>query len=196
MADDRDLVRRMQLGERRAFEEFIDSYGGRVHRLVRSHVSNPCDAEDLTQEIFCDLYRCIGKFRGEAALGTWVYRVAMNHCLKHRQRAKPECLPYDEAIAETEVDHRCDPARSAEQSELKDRVTGALDRLSAAHRDVVILHELHGLTYQECAGVLGVPVGTVKSRLSNAFNRLRVLLGGYILGEAGPMTADTIAGRL
>lgn len=192
--DDRRLVRRIQQGDRRAFEEFVDSYGPRVHALVRRNVDNTSDAEDLSQDIFVDLYRSIGSFRGEAALGTWVYRVAMNHCLKYRQRARPACLPYDEALDAdvTSSDWRSDPLRSAARQELSDQVRVALDGLSPLHRDVVILHELHGLTYQEVAAVLEVPVGTVKSRLSNAFRRLRESLGGYVLGQGPGLTADVV----
>ena len=189
--DDRRLVRRIQQGDRNAFEEFVDSYGPRVHSLVRRNVDNPADAEDVTQEIFVDLYKSIGSFRGEAALGTWVYRVAMNHCLKHRQRNKPNCVPYDEALS-AEEDWRVDPMRSATRQELTDQVRVALDGLSPLHRDVVILHELHGLTYQECATVLDVPVGTVKSRLSNAFRRLRESLGGYVLGPGVAMNSEPL----
>jgi RNA polymerase sigma-70 factor (ECF subfamily) len=189
--DDRRLVRRIQQGDRNAFEEFVDSYGARVHSLVRRNVDNPADAEDVTQEIFVDLYRSIGSFRGEAALGTWVYRVAMNHCLKHRQRNRPTCVPYDEALS-AEEDWRVDPMRSATRQELTDQVRVALDGLSPLHRDVVILHELHGLTYQECATVLDVPVGTVKSRLSNAFRRLRESLGGYVLGSGVAVSSEAL----
>jgi RNA polymerase sigma-70 factor (ECF subfamily) len=189
--DDRRLVRRIQQGDRRAFEEFVDSYGSRIHALVRRNVENASDGEDVTQEIFVDLYRSIGSFRGEAALGTWVYRVAMNHCLKHRQRTRPACLPYDEAL-DAEEDWRADPMRSAARQELSDQVRVALDGLSALHRDVVILHELHGLTYQEVADVLEVPVGTVKSRLSNAFRRLRESLGGYVLGQGTALGPEAL----
>ena len=189
--DDRRLVRRIQQGDRNAFEEFVDSYGARVHSLVRRNVDNSADAEDVTQEIFVDLYRSIGSFRGEAALGTWIYRIAMNHCLKHRQRNKPNCVPYDEALS-AEEDWRVDPMRSATRQELTDQVRVALDGLSPLHRDVVILHELHGLTYQECAVVLEVPVGTVKSRLSNAFRRLRESLGGYVLGSGVAVSSEAL----
>lgn len=191
MQDDRRLARRIQQGDRLAFEEFVDSYGARVHRLVRRYVDHPNDAEDVTQEIFLDLYRSIGSYRGEAALGTWVYRVAMNHCLKHCQRKRPESVGYEEAL-EREEDRRFDPEQAAVRQELSTELHGALDRLSPLHRDVVILHELHGLTYQECAEVLEVPVGTVKSRLSNAIRRLRESLSGYVLGQAGPMSAETV----
>jgi RNA polymerase sigma-70 factor (ECF subfamily) len=189
--DDRRLARRIQQGDRRAFEEFLDGYGARVHRLVRRYVCNEADAEDLTQEIFFDLYRSIGNFRGDAALGTWVYRVAVNHCLKHRQRAKPEGLPYDESIGVDE-NWRSDPERAAVKHELADEVHCALNKLSPLHRDVIILHELHGLTYQECAVALDVPVGTVKSRLANAFRRLRESLGGYVVGQGATMSAETV----
>ncbi len=191
MHDDRRLVRRIQQGDRHAFEEFVDSFGARVHGLVRRNVDNTSDAEDVTQEIFIDLYRSIGSFRGEAALGTWVYRVAMNHCLKYRQRKRPGCVPYDEALG-AEEDWRSDPVRSAARNELSDQVRVAIDGLSPLHRDVVILHELHGLTYLECATVLEVPVGTVKSRLSNAFRRLRESLGGYVLCNNSGLSPDAL----
>lgn len=178
--DDRRLAERIRTGDRGAFEEFLDAYGGRVHRLARRYARAETDAEDLTQEIFLDLYRCIGSFRGESQLGTWVYRVAVNHCLKHRARVRPESLPLDESQAGQ--DWQSDPARCAQKRELSEQVRSALDDLSPLHRDVVILHELHGLTYGECAALLDVPVGTVKSRLSNAFRRLRDSLGGYVLG--------------
>ena len=177
----------MQQGDAHAFEEFLDRHGSQVHRLARRFARSEADAEDLTQEIFVDLCRSVGAFRGEAALSTYVYRVAMNHCLKHRSRQRPEPLELNDAVLPREIvqsrDDAADPARQAARQELKGRIDAALAALSPEHRDVVILHELHGLTYTECADVFGVPVGTVKSRLSNAFRRLRDRLGGYVLGE-------------
>jgi RNA polymerase sigma-70 factor (ECF subfamily) len=196
--DEQRLVRRLQQGDRRAFEEFLDAYGGRVHRLVRRYVSNESDAEDITQEVFLDLYRGVKNFRGDAALSTWIYRVTVNHCFKHRQRAKPPGVPLDEALSREE-DWRADPLRAAGKSELRDQVNSAIGTLSPLHRDVVILHELHGLTYQECASILDVPVGTVKSRLSNAFRRLRESLGGYVLGQqagTAPQLSVEAAGEM
>lgn len=182
MHNDRRLVRRLQQGDARAFEEFVDLYGGRVHHLVGRYVDNPADAEDVTQEIFCELYRSIGGYRGEAALATWVYRVALNHCLKHLQRRRADALPLEEQALPCD-DRRADPVRCAAHAELSDQLRDALGRLSEPHSDVVVLCEMHGLTYRECAEVLGVPVGTVKSRLSTALRRLRVLLSGYVLGD-------------
>jgi len=184
--NDRQLTKGMQRGDATAFAAFVDRYGTRVHGLSRRYTRCEADAEDLTQEIFVDLCRAIGGFRGEAALSTWVYRVALNHCLKHQARRKPENVPLDDLPF---ADENADPARHAAQRELADRVEEALLTLSDGHREVVILHEMHGLTYTECADVLGIPVGTVKSRLSNAFGRLRERLGRYVRGEEEEITA-------
>jgi RNA polymerase sigma-70 factor (ECF subfamily) len=152
-------------------------------------VDNPADAEDVTQEIFCALHRSVGSFRGDSTLATWVYRIALNHCLKHCQRRKPDCQPF-EALELPDPHRGADPAGVATRSELKAQVRDALDRLPEGQADVVVLCELHGLTYQECAQTLGIPVGTVKSRLSTAFRRLRGLLNGYVIGDERPMPAE------
>jgi RNA polymerase sigma-70 factor (ECF subfamily) len=178
---DQQLTRRMQQGDRKAFADFVDRFGGQIHRLARRYTRSEADAEDLTQEIFVDLCRGIAGFRGEAKLSTWVYRVALNHCLKHQGRRRVESVPIDDIPLAAGDDH--DPERSAVRADLAQVVEGALGTLSDIHREVVVLHEMHGLTYQECADLLGVPVGTVKSRLFNAFTRLRDRLGNYVRGE-------------
>ena len=176
-----NLARRVAEGDRRAVEEFVDVYGGRVQALARRYAAG-ADVDDLTQEIFIDLFRGIGTFAGKSQLSTWVYRVAVNHCLRFRERSTPPSVPYDDALQHAEaVDGN--PLQGAVRTELHDQVHAALGNLTAEHRTVVILHELHGLTYTECADALGVPVGTVKSRLSNAFQRLRTSLGAYVGGE-------------
>lgn len=183
MLEDREWMQRIQQGDPRAFAEFLDTYGAGVQRLVRQYVANRTDAEDMLQEIFCDLYRSIGGFEGRSALSTWVYRVAVNHCLKYRQRTRPDTLPYDEVEFETEANWRADPAISAMKCELAERVRCALNSLPPHHYDVVVLCEMLELTYAECAEALDIPLGTVKSRLSYAFRRLRASLGGYVFGE-------------
>ncbi len=189
------IVRRIRQGERNAFAEFLDLYGTRVHRLVRRYVTDPTDAEDVTQEIFCDIHRCFGQFRGDSALNTWVYRIAVNHCLRHCQRLRTDSVPLEKQEIEAR-DWRTDPQQSAMSGELSDHVQTAISGLAPHHADVVVLCELHGLTYRECAKVLDIPVGTVKSRLSNAIRRLRVSLTSYVLGDglegaaAAPLEAN------
>jgi RNA polymerase sigma-70 factor (ECF subfamily) len=179
---ERQWIRQIAGGERAAYARFVDEYGPRVQRLVRRYARSEADGEDLVQEIFLDLYRSLAGFRGDCALSTWVYRVTLNHCLKYGDRRGPDTLAYEDAVLGT-ADSAPGPAQCAVRRELADQVQVALDGLTALHRDVVILHELHGLTYGECAQALGIPVGTVKSRLSHAFRRLRVSLGGYVLSE-------------
>ncbi len=178
--DEKQLIARIQAGDRRAFEELLDAYETRVYRLALRFTGSIPDAEDVTQEIFLGVHKGLAAFRGQSALGTWIYRVAMNHCLEFRRKRKLEQIPYDEELTLATSDWRADPVQSANKGELNDRVSAALKELSPLHRDVIVLHELQGMTYQEVAIALNVPVGTVKSRLSNAFRRLRDLLGGYV----------------
>jgi RNA polymerase sigma-70 factor, ECF subfamily len=189
--NDKRLAQRMANGDRNSYAEFVDAYGSRIHQLVQRYADGKTDAEDLTQEIFIDLYRCIGSFRGDSALSTWVYRIAVNHCLKYRDRKPPATVAYDDAL-QTETDRDGNPEEWTARRELSDHIHGALDDLSPPHRDVVILHELHGLTYSECAAILNVPIGTVKSRLSNAFRRLRDTLGAYVLDSGQTAATSTV----
>jgi RNA polymerase sigma-70 factor (ECF subfamily) len=197
MQSEKRLVRRLQQGDATAFAELVDVYGGRVHHLVRRYVDNPSDAEDVTQEIFMDIYKALhaDKYKFHAKLSTWVYRVALNHCLKHCQKRRSESVPLMEQEM-PDPDWRSDPARSAARSELADQVRKAMGQLSPLHSDVVVLCELHGLTYQECAKVLDIPVGTVKSRLFTAFRRLRGLLSDYVNvcdgGDTVSLPAETV----
>lgn len=188
MRDDRWLAKQIAAGDPGAFGVFVDSYGPRLHRLVRRYTACEADAEDLTQEIFVDLYRSMASFRGDSSLATWIWRVALNHCRKHAGRTRAATVPYDEALGEREAEEH-GPARHAARRELSAQVHAALDGLSPEQREVVILHEMQELTYRECAAVLQVPEGTVKSRLSYAFRRLRGTLSGYVLPDALPEAA-------
>jgi RNA polymerase sigma-70 factor, ECF subfamily len=173
------LVQRIQNGDSKAFEQLMDAYETRVYRLALRFTGNVPDAEDVTLEIFHGVYRSIGRFRGNSALGTWIYRIAMNHCLEYRRKKRLDVVPYDEEIQLQCTNWESDPVAVAQKQELSEQVEAAINSLSPMHREVVVLHELQGLTYQEVAATLNVPVGTVKSRLSNAFKRLREQLGSY-----------------
>ncbi|HSV72480.1 MAG TPA: sigma-70 family RNA polymerase sigma factor [Chthonomonadales bacterium] len=184
MLDDRELVRRTQSGDRRAFEQLLDRYEARIYRMALRTTGNPADAEDVTQEIFLGIHRSIGSFRSQSALSTWVYRVALNHCLEHRRKRRLDTVTMEDEMQIASARREDDPVACATQTELAARVNAAIGSLSGKHRDVVLLHEMQGLTYQECAEVLNVPVGTVKSRLFHAFGQLRALLAGSTSEEA------------
>lgn len=185
---DRQLVQQIKAHDPGAWAAFVDTYGPRLHRLARRYAPCEADAEDLTQEIFVALYQSLPNFRGEASLATWSYRVGLNHCLKQTSKPRPATVPYDDAREEPAPD-ALGPASQSARRELSGQIETALDNLSPSHRDAVILHELHEMTYAECAAVLGVPIGTVKSRLSTAFRRLRLSLSGYVLSDTLPESA-------
>ncbi|AIE86558.1 RNA polymerase sigma factor [Fimbriimonas ginsengisoli] len=124
-------------------------------------------AADVAQETFVTAQKVLHKFRGESSLSTWLFGIAHNECRRdsRRGRTEPMLLEMDPA----------QPAIGVHEDALVDRevLRQAMARLSTEHREVVMLHELDGLTYEEVAGILGVPVGTVKSRLHHAFMNLR-----------------------
>lgn len=180
MKHEKQFVRQLQSGDTRAFTRFVDEYGKRVHALARRYARNETEAEDLTQEIFVELFRALPQFRGDAALSTWLYRIALNRCLRYQSRRQPDTVTLDDLPLTGDAPS---PDEHTLQTELRSHVNDALQTLSPGHREAVILHELHGLTYAECAAILNVPVGTVKSRLFHAFGRLRERLSGYVKGE-------------
>ncbi len=144
------------------------------------------EADDLTQEIWIAAFQSVAAFRGESSLSTWIYRLAINHCLKWREksgRSVPLAGEDAETLDVASPNENSLPPRELERSELRQHVRQSLDGLSDAQRAVVVLHELHELTYAQCADALQIPVGTVKSRLFNAFQTLRRELGPYVLNE-------------
>lgn len=167
--DDATLVRRILDGESESFNVLLDQYQGRVYRLACRLVSS-AEADDATQEVFIAIHKGLRSFRREASLSTWIYRVAFNTCQTYRirnQRRTTE-VPLEDMDAMSTTD------RGVVEGCI---IAEAVGKLDDAHRNVVVLHELHGLTYAEIAEIVRVPVGTVKSRLFNAMRKLRAILG-------------------
>lgn len=127
----------------------------------------PDRAADVSQETFLTAQRVLHKFRGESSLTTWLFGIAHNECRRERRRSVAEPLPL---VVDLEI-----VANVQGESDIVDRhaLNQALSKLSAEHREVVLLHEIEGLTYEEAAAILQVPVGTVKSRLHHAFQQMR-----------------------
>jgi len=171
---ERETVVACQRGDREAFDGLVERYQRDVYRLCYRYVGHHEDANDLAQEVFLRAWRSIGRFRGESAFSTWLYRIAVNACLNHRAVKRvptqdlPESLP--------------DPARGAQvRAEAEDearRVRGAIARLPEKQRATLILKLYHDLSHEEVASVLGSSVGTVKSNLFHALGNVKRLLGG------------------
>jgi RNA polymerase sigma-70 factor (ECF subfamily) len=134
-------------------------------------------AEDLTQETFMQIWQHPPEMRGERALKAWVFRVARNEYLQHRRRAGLDTMAFgDCAEADLADVSSADPQLSLEREDLLRAVRGAVEKLPDQYREVIVLHNLEGLSLGQIAEVLEIPVGTVKSRRAKALSMLRHLL--------------------
>jgi RNA polymerase sigma-70 factor (ECF subfamily) len=152
-------------------------------------LGNDADAEDVTQEVLIKAVRALPSFKGESAVGTWLFRIMVNTCIDYRRKTgirKNTSLTRTGEDGEETVLELKDPGPLPEQEletmELREVIQKALDRLSPEHRIIVVLHDLQGFKYQEIAQLIGANLGTVKSRLFYARQELRNLLGP-ILGR-------------
>ncbi len=160
------LLARCRAGEREAFGLLLHRYRDRIVNLAYQLLHQRDDAEDVAQEAFTKAFTAIHSFRGEAQLFTWLYRITVNLCRQRRRRAKT-WEPLDD------VGQEC--SNVEEQVVTKLMFEQALDGLSDPLRVVFILREMHDLSYDEVAAVLGIPVGTVCSRLSEARRKFKQL---------------------
>src|SRR6266550_3815821 len=171
-----DLVDRCRRGELGAFEELYRAHSGRLFSLACRMLGNPADAEDQLQEIFLSAHRKLESFRGESALGTWLYRLAMNQILDHvRSRAArtgqlTDGLD-DASLLADGVGHRL-ADRAIDRIDLE----RALAELPEGCRAAFVLHDVEGLEHREVSEVLGIAEGTSKSQVHKARLRLRALL--------------------
>lgn len=175
---DQELAERHRYGDPEAFEELYDRFGTMVYNLALRMTGKPEDAADLSQDIFLKIYRHLGSFRGRSSLRTWVYRVAMNCCHSRfrRQRSwRSRLLPDAVEILERVPDGRRSPEENAVARGTAELVTEALMRLPGVYRQAVVLRDIEGLSYEEIGEVLGIRLGTVRSRIARGRDRLRAL---------------------
>jgi RNA polymerase sigma-70 factor (ECF subfamily) len=186
-AADADLVDLCRKGDPEAFGRLVGLHERMVFNLASRLLGDPEEARDLSQEVFLQVYRHLGRFEGRSSLKTWIYRIVVNQChnrrrLWHRRRVEKSCpmeemTPADEArIASSRSPVESDPFDQLERSERAQRVQAALLELPFNHRTVLLLREVEGLSCEAIATTLGLPEGTVKSRLSRAREALRCRL--------------------
>lgn len=169
---ERALVEACQRGDRDAFDTLVTRYQRNLYRLCYRYVNDHSDANDLAQEAFLKAYKAIGRFRGDAAFSTWLYRIAVNTCLNFRAARKPQSEPLAESLA----DGRRGVGEDIEQRERAARVRAAVERLPEKQRLTLILKIYQDLTHEQVAEILGSSVGTVKANLFHALGNLRRLL--------------------
>ena len=177
--DERDLIARAREGERSAMGELYELHARRVYTVVRRLVGDDHLAEDLAHEAWIRAFEKLHLFRGDAAFGTWLYRLATNVAL-NRLRRSSKRRPVESAAALPSV------ARAQDEVIVTRRVlTQALDQLPPGYRKVLVLHDVEGWTHQEIAEMLGCAAGTSKSQLHKARVRMRQLISPANSGEGG-----------
>jgi RNA polymerase sigma-70 factor (ECF subfamily) len=174
--EEMELVAACRRGEHRAMEMLYHRYKRRVFGLV-TRIAGPMDAEEVAQEVFVRIYRGLTRFRGDSALSTWIYRLSVNAALSHVTR-RPKPMESDDALAAVPA-----PAEPERDPRLARRLEACLAELPPGYRAVLVLHDVEGLSHEECAGILGCRVGTSKSQLHKARAKMRDLLGPEMAAE-------------
>jgi RNA polymerase sigma-70 factor (ECF subfamily) len=176
---DLELARRHLAGDETAFEEVYRRHSELVYNLCRRLAPSAADALDLAQDVFLRIHRHLGRFAGRSTLKTWIYRVAVNQCRSRLGRRLPPTEPLEDRLGRGDrwPAPGPDPEQDAARAEQGRRLEEALARVPMRFRAAVVLRDVEGLSYEEIAGILGVPSGTVRSRIARGREALRIALG-------------------
>ncbi len=174
-SSDQLLVKRVQQGDKSAFDILVGKYQHKIIKLVGRYVRDPDDALDVAQEAFIKAYRALGSFRGDSAFYTWLYRIAINTAKNHLASAqrRPEDFNLDLQDPEQyEMQARLSSVDTPEggvlSEEIRMTVNAAIEALPEDLRTAIILREVEGMSYEEIATAMECPVGTVRSRIFRA----------------------------
>lgn len=175
-AGDVELARRAASGEDAAFEELYHRHFRRVYSLCLRMLGNPTEAEDLSQEVFANLYRKIGSFRGDSQFTTWLHRMTVNQVLMHFRKRNVRMEKTTEE-GETPI-QIVQGTANPEKMPIIDRIAieKAISQLSPGYRNVFVLHDVEGYEHEEIGRILGIAEGTSKSQLHKARLKLRDLI--------------------
>jgi RNA polymerase sigma factor (sigma-70 family) len=183
-----EIIRRVRAGDTDAFGLLVDEYQKNVYNLALRMTGSPEDAQDMSQEAFIKAYNSLSSFRGESKFSVWLYRIVSNVCLDFlRSRSKNQAMSLNVELddGETELDIpdlRCLPEDELERALTRQAVRDGLEALPADQRQILLLREIEGFSYEEICRILALEEGTVKSRIFRARKNLcaRLLSGGNI----------------
>ena len=195
--DERSVLAELRSGSDEAYSWLVARFHQPVYSLVYRILNDPADAADTTQEVFLKVFRGIHRFKGDASLKTWIYRIAVHEAsnqrrwwFRHKRRESSMDAPLDPdaeiggTFGQAMADKAISPFERCAQSEVKAKVEAALRELPEPYRTTVVLRDIEGLAYEEIAAVLDISLGTVKSRLTRGRHALRQRLSEYVR-EAG-----------
>lgn len=172
---DQELVKRVQNGDKKAFDLLVLKYQQKIINLVSRFVRNQSDAHDVTQEAFLKAYRALPKFRGDSAFYTWIYRIAVNTAKNYLavQSRRPSGVDMDiseieQIQGDTALKDNATPESLVLRDEIQATVARAIEELPEDLKVAISLRELEGLSYEEIADVMECPIGTVRSRIFRA----------------------------
>ena len=171
-----ELIRRFQHGNKEAFTEIFRRHRSDVARLVFRMLGPVADAEDVIQEVFLQVHRSLGDFRGQSKFTTWLHRVTVNVVLMARRAARSRPVFVGEPLAEREADRSLLPDEDVVRRRRIDAFRRLLDRMPEKKRTVYVLHELEGIAPAEIAEIVGAPVMTVRTRLFYARRELEEMM--------------------
>jgi len=190
---DLELVRRVQAGQKSAFDPLVRKYQHKVFAIISRYVHNHAEAQDVAQDTFIRAYRALANFRGDSAFYTWLYTIATNtaknHLVSQGRRPPGDDIQIDDAAmleGGMRLRDSATPEREMMRQEIERAVTTAVDRLPEDLRKAITLREVDGLSYEEIATAMNCPIGTVRSRIFRARDaidqNLRPLLDGPDIG--------------
>lgn len=177
------IVRNAQKGDTEAFGNIVEQYQKMVYNLSYRMLGNPDDACEASQEVFIRVYRSINKFKFDSKFSTWIYKITSNLCLDMMRKAKPGVIHIEKSI-DTEdgeitrdlPDNNMDVEDSVLRSEKVDAVRKAILKLQPDYRSVIVLRDINGESYERISQILGLPEGTVKSRINRGRQELKNIL--------------------
>jgi RNA polymerase sigma-70 factor (ECF subfamily) len=191
MSSEKALVQQAKAGDRNAFAALVSAYESKIYNLALRYLGNREDAMDASQEVFLRVFRFLPGFQEESGFSTWIYRIGVNVCkdmLVKQSKRNEQSIEVEDEEEERRtidiVDCRYSPEQILENAELRTILSTAIASLPEQQREVVVLRDIQGLSYEEIASVLSLESGTVKSRLSRARENLRkkLLQNGNIFG--------------
>lgn len=184
--EDEQLMLAAKAGRLEALEELVKRYERKLYGFLAKWLRNGADAEEAFQEIWLRVFESRLRYEPKAKFSTWLFRIATNHCIDRSRKFRPTVATAEErtdfeeeGVTHVVEDPRQSPQLAAERGELSAALRGAVDALPEGQKQVFLLAEGEGMDYREVGEILGIPVGTVKSRMHHACATLQVALAGH-----------------